>query len=456
MPLAIVHFFLGAFSAMQPLSRLPLIAPMILIIIHHLNRSLFHLCLSIGLLSMGYLYHSHCIALFESDVKDFTRFLHQGSPCLMQVVSFPVSRNHKLTFKAKLISCSHWTPQSTLFLQLSGRITPPEFGDIIYASLSDTRFIDPDFLYACQPRRQRASRLTSFFYVSRPHTLLPVTGSLYSSDLFVHMRKQVVATFLLHHESIVPRSVIAYFMAILFGEQAYLSPEQWNGLKATSTAHLVAISGLHITLMGRLITPLFIPLAAFFNRSNPFLLSEILSCCCLLLYAVVSGFSASCQRATLMFFISTLFRLCHAKPQSLHILLFSAQLQYLADPGQFEQIGCQLSYGIVLSLLLAQRYSHWLATSQRWIITPLITTLWSFTYWGQISLISPLCNWIAVPWISRVLLPLSIFYLICYYCLGQPVLLLLRIIHLQWICFDALLTLLSKIFPLIDLSFLFI
>lgn len=82
--------------------------------------------------------------------------------------------------------------------------------------------------------------------------------------------------------------------AFLIGEKSDLSSEDREAYSKTGAAHLLAISGMHISILAGLISAL---LGKLFSRKHAFLLTLAL----LIAYGVLIGFSASLLRAVLMF-----------------------------------------------------------------------------------------------------------------------------------------------------------
>lgn len=82
--------------------------------------------------------------------------------------------------------------------------------------------------------------------------------------------------------------------ALILGDRTQLSEEQRESLNKTGIAHLIAISGLHITSLGML---LFLVLKGLFRRNTALCLSMAF----LVLYGCVIGFTPSFLRALIMF-----------------------------------------------------------------------------------------------------------------------------------------------------------
>lgn len=103
-------------------------------------------------------------------------------------------------------------------------------------------------------------------------------------------------------------------------------------------AHVLAISGLHITLIGM----------AFFRCVKmlrvPLLPAALLSASVLLAYGKMVGMSVSTQRALIMFFLALIAQLWKRTPDTVTSLTLAASLILVNNPGQLSDSGFQLSF----------------------------------------------------------------------------------------------------------------
>jgi ComEC/Rec2-related protein len=136
------------------------------------------------------------------------------------------------------------------------------------------------------------------------------------------------------------------FYGILLSEKKELSKKQKANFHNTSAAHLLAVSGLHIGVIGFALDLL---LRCFFLKKSwrrwPIMWI-------LLLYVGAIGFPPSAVRAWLMLVCFWSAGFCSRKSSGLSSLLLAAILTLLYDPILLFDIGFQLSYGVVAMLLL--------------------------------------------------------------------------------------------------------
>jgi competence protein ComEC len=136
------------------------------------------------------------------------------------------------------------------------------------------------------------------------------------------------------------------YVAMLLGQKIELSPEQKERFRMTGTMHFFAISGLHIGVIATVIAQ-FLLIARVPRRWSPFIGLPLVY-----LYVEITGAPPSAVRAFLMvafFWIS--FALARQR-SPLAALAASAVFVLIVQPAQLWSLGFQLSYTVVLSLLL--------------------------------------------------------------------------------------------------------
>ncbi|MDR2371969.1 MAG: ComEC/Rec2 family competence protein [Puniceicoccales bacterium] len=133
---------------------------------------------------------------------------------------------------------------------------------------------------------------------------------------------------------------------ILLSEKKELSKKQKASFHHTSAAHLLAVSGLHIGIIGFALDLL---LRCFFLKKSWRRWSII---GILLPYVGAIGFPPSAARAWLMLVCFWSAGFCSRKSLGLSPLLLAAILALLYDPLLLFDIGFQLSYGVAAMLLL--------------------------------------------------------------------------------------------------------
>ncbi|MFV0237970.1 MAG: ComEC/Rec2 family competence protein [Flavobacteriales bacterium] len=137
--------------------------------------------------------------------------------------------------------------------------------------------------------------------------------------------------------------------AMLLGEKHDLSFDLKQYYSKTGTMHLLAISGLHTGIIYGCFY-LFLYFFTFLPKGNVFRI--VISVLLLWLYASITGFSTSVCRATLMITLFQIAHLLNRDTHSLHTLSLSAFILLLINPNFLFDVGFQLSYSAVLSILV--------------------------------------------------------------------------------------------------------
>ncbi|MBI3905895.1 MAG: DNA internalization-related competence protein ComEC/Rec2 [Pseudomonas fluorescens] len=201
--------------------------------------------------------------------------------------------------------------------------------------------------------------------------------------------------------------------ALVLGDGAGLSREDWQVLQDTGTVHLLVISGQHIGLLAGVVYLLIAGLARFGLWPNrlPWLPWACgLAFAAALGYGMLAGFEVPVRRACLMIAMVLLWRLRFRHLGAWWPLLLALDGILLLEPLASLQPGFWLSFAAVAVLILTfgGRLGPWrwwqTWTRAQWLIAiglcPLLLALGL-----PISLSGPLANLFAVPWISLVVLP---------------------------------------------------
>ncbi len=135
------------------------------------------------------------------------------------------------------------------------------------------------------------------------------------------------------------------YEAILLGKKECLSESQLKHFLYTGTMHLFAVSGLHVGVVSTFL--FFLCKALRF----PKLVKLLCTFSGVLLYASIVGFSPSTLRASCMVFFVLFMQLIN-KPIDINAAFFNtAFFVLLLNPWQIWDVGFQLSYGVVASII---------------------------------------------------------------------------------------------------------
>ncbi len=259
------------------------------------------------------------------------------------------------------------------------------------------------------------NRIQATGYVRGEHRLLS-EPSLFSIDnLRYHLAEKI-------RKALGDSPSTEILLALALGEKQGISQQQRDTLLLTGTAHLVAISGLHIGSI-TFLTILLIWLAYRWLYPSQVALwlpvphfAALLSLLTAFLYALLAGFSLPTQRALIMVAVAVSSLMFARTVAVSHKLTLALLLVLLYDPLSVMSISFWLSFGTVTILVYALSgkqslnfswWSHFLLLRMQWVLLLglLPVSLFLFNF---ISLTSFFANLIAVPWISFVILPLTL------------------------------------------------
>ena len=281
-------------------------------------------------------------------------------------------------------------------------------------------------------------------YVRAATLLEPARGHFFSR-LRLAIRDKIMALEL-SQES---RSLIA---ALMIGDRSHLSDETWQLLFRTGISHLIAISGLHLTLVAGTIYLLAFFVFSRFSLFPPRQAAAWLTLLFAWLYALSVGFSLPTQRAALMlscFLIAVIFV---RRPNLLLSYMIALALVLAVQPLAGFSGGFYLSFAAVAIVLLAGRrlfsrpeggasVFHYVKQLFRLqILLILCLTPFSAYFFNAVSILGLAVNLIAIPITSFILMPwilITLLLLFVFPSLGSWTLLLLGQLMEQFYFFLA-------------------
>lgn len=211
---------------------------------------------------------------------------------------------------------------------------------------------------------------------------------------------------------------------ILLGHRADIDVELYNAFANTGILHILSVSGLHVGI----IYGMLVFLLSFIKDKNKKIkiAKFIFTLGFIWMFTFVTGFSAACVRAAILFSLLNYGKLNKEYVNNLNVLCGAALLQLLIDPNNVFDIGFQLSYLAMLGLFIFYKPIYALYYSSNWLVDK-IWSLWSasiaaqlFTvplsiyYFGNFPTYFLLANIFAIPlsavilWLSVALIPFSL------------------------------------------------
>ena len=159
-------------------------------------------------------------------------------------------------------------------------------------------------------------------------------------------------------EDIFPEDASAFARALILGDRSGMSYELTTSLTVSGIVHLVAVSGLHVSVLFSLLFSLF---------GSRRLLTPIVGTIFLVFIAAVTGFTPSIVRACLMNELILLAMFFNREPDSPTALAFAVAVMLLGNPLCVTSAGFQLSVASVLGIqLFAERINNWIQDIPLW------------------------------------------------------------------------------------------
>ena len=147
------------------------------------------------------------------------------------------------------------------------------------------------------------------------------------------------------------REDFAVLAALTFGYTDELDPDLQASYSASGTTHILSVSGLHVGI----IYAVFVFIFGFLNKTQKQRnIRTLLILFLLWFYAFVTGLPPAVFRASLMFSLVAISGLFNRKSLTYNIIFMSAFLMLLINPNLLFDIGFQLSYSAVLSIIYFQ------------------------------------------------------------------------------------------------------
>lgn len=212
------------------------------------------------------------------------------------------------------------------------------------------------------------------------------------------------------YASLLPKEDAGLVSALLLGDKSGLADSAVRDFRALGISHLLAISGLHLTvLMGAF--EALLRLFRLRRRVRRLILAPVV-----ITFMILCGLPASVVRAGCMMLISIVMSLIARREDLPSALAYAVALIVIVSPDAMFDVGLQLSVAAMFGCFVSLSYGKMLPGMRgrlfRYVVQPLLTTLTvvgtilplSAIYYGETSLSGPVMTVIFSPLVSLLLL----------------------------------------------------
>ncbi|WP_457574787.1 DNA internalization-related competence protein ComEC/Rec2 [Desulfolithobacter sp.] len=225
-----------------------------------------------------------------------------------------------------------------------------------------------------------------------------------------------------------PPGPASLYQALLIGDRSRIEPDVLEHFKISGCMHLLAISGMHMGLLGLLLYGSFLWLL---KRSTRLMLAfhvetlaALLTMGPLFLYALVAGMHLPVLRALIMALLLLLALVLRRQRSMIHVLAAALLVILAIQPLALFTVSFQLSFAAVLGIILAiprlqaklARTDHGYSRIRTWILgaflvsclATIVTLPIMLFHFNRISLIGPVMNLLIEPLLCLWALPIGL------------------------------------------------
>ncbi len=218
-------------------------------------------------------------------------------------------------------------------------------------------------------------------------------------------------------EHLAERKHAGVLIALAIGDQRAIGREHWEIFRRTAVAHLVSISGLHVSLVALLGAGV----VGWAWRRTPWLALRVptrkaaagAGLLAATLYALLAGLGIPTQRALLMLGVAAAALMSGRETSGSRVLALALFVVLVFDPWAVLSSGFWLSFaavGIILFVVGGRRRNvdGWRAAVRIQLAITLATAPALLVLFNAFSLVAPVANAVAIPMVSFLITPLTL------------------------------------------------
>lgn len=194
--------------------------------------------------------------------------------------------------------------------------------------------------------------------------------------------------------------------AMTLGDRSMISKEVRNDFSVTGTSHVLAMSGLHLSI-------LYMFLTVAWGKRKRWIFVSLANIILIWAFVFIAGLPLSLVRSAIMLSAHCLLSVVRRDSLPLNTLSLAALIIIAANPLSVYDVGFQMSFSAVLAILLVVPFAKRILSECRFFYYPLIRILFSFIliscisqiavapliayYFGSLSCYFLIANAVAIP-----------------------------------------------------------
>jgi competence protein ComEC len=219
---------------------------------------------------------------------------------------------------------------------------------------------------------------------ARPDQYVVLDSNIFTlKSFFARQQAKVLAII---HQHISNKNTIGIAEALLVGERSGIDTETWSTYSKAGISHIIAISGMHISLIFQAIVFIITLNHSKKNLRKPAIIIAVLG---MWFFAALTGMPASIARAAVMFSFIAIAQLFDLQTKTYNVLALSALCLLCINTQYLFDVGFQLSYAALFGILLFTKKLESYRPSNNFFVKN-IWTLVSATLAAQVFAL-PLC-----------------------------------------------------------------
>ena len=192
-----------------------------------------------------------------------------------------------------------------------------------------------------------------------------------------------------------------YINGLIFGVNSYIDDDVMESYRENGISHLFAISGLHISIFTLIIAKCL--------KKVP--LNDLIIIMFLIFYMFLTNYAMSVERCVIFTILLMINRLLKFEISSINLLLLTLSIILFNNPLSINNIGLQYSFLVTFSLIKYQALITGNGVVKLFKISAiafLVSYPITVNNFYQINLLSLVCNLFFVPYVSFILLPMTL------------------------------------------------